>query len=73
MLVLVDLEFCADLFQNERPFLLQIVVLFKASANMALILLVVLGDLRLTFLEDFDFETTLARPLLSQVLVKLLD
>ena len=40
---------------------------------MALVVLVVLGDLRLTLLENFDFKTTLTWPLLSEVLVQFLD
>ena len=40
---------------------------------MSLILLVVLSDLRFSLLEDFDLKAALARPLLPQVLIELLD
>ena len=40
---------------------------------MTLILLVVLCDLRLALLEDFDLKASLSWPLLTKVLVKLLN
>jgi hypothetical protein len=53
----------------EVPFLFQIVVLFKTSSNLTLILFVVGCDLRFAFLEDFDFETTFTGPLFAEILV----
>jgi len=72
MLVFVSLELISDAFEGDTPLLLQQVVLLETSTHMPLILLVVLGDLRFALLEDFNFEATLARPLLSQILVQLL-
>ena len=40
---------------------------------MALILLVMLRNLRFALLEDFDLETALPWPLLTQVLIKFLN
>lgn len=66
-------EFSADGFQGQSPLLLQKVVLFEASSHVSFILLVVLRDLRLPLLEDFDLKTTLPRPLLPQILIELLN
>ena len=73
MLVLIGLEFNANILESQSPLLLQSIVLLQASTHMPLVVLVVLGDLRLALLEDLDLETTFSGPLLSQVLVKFLD
>ena len=49
------------------------VELFELGAHVSFVLLVVSGDLRFPLLEHFDFEATLARPLLPQVFVELLN
>ena len=73
MLVFVCFELSSNALQSEAPLFLKQIILLEASAHMSFILLVVFGDLRFTLLEDFNFETTLARPLLSQVLIELFN
>ena len=65
VLVFVGLELRANVLEGKSPLFLQRVVLLKASAHVPFILLVVLRDLRFALLEDFNLQTTLARPLLS--------
>ena len=65
MFVLVSLELSSNIFKGEGPLFLKKVVLLKAGADMSLILFVMLSDLRLSFLENFDFKTTFSGPLLS--------
>ena len=72
MLVLKGLEFNADVLKGKSPLLLQVVVLLETGAHVSLVVLVVLRDLRLALLENFDLKATLPGPLLPQVLVKLL-
>ena len=52
---------------------MQVVVLLEADTHVPLVLLVVLGDLCFTLLKDLDFKTSLARPLLPQIDVELLN
>lgn len=73
VLLFEDLELSPDVFEDEGPLLLKQVVLLQASPHVSLVLLVVLCDLRLSLLEDFDLKTTLSWPLLPQILIKLLD
>ena len=72
MLVFESFELNSDGFESERPLFLKLVVLFQADAHVPLVLFVVLGDLGLALLKDFDFKTTLPGPLLSQIHVQLL-
>lgn len=67
MFVLEGLELDADVLQRQAPLLLQVVVLLEAAADVPLVLLVVLCDLRLALLENLDFEATFPGPLLPQI------
>ena len=62
-----------DFVEDTPPFLLETIVLFEASSNLTLVFTIVVSNLRLSFLVDFNLESTLARPLHSQVLIKLLN
>jgi len=73
MLVLELPEGAFDVLDAEVPLLVEEVVLFEAGAHLTFVLFVVGGDLTLALLEDLDFESTLARPLKSQVLLELLN
>ena len=73
MLVLVCLELSSNALEGQSPFFLKQIVFLKASSHMPFVLLVVLGDLRFTLLEDFNFKATLTWPLLSQILIELLN
>ena len=73
MFVLVSLELFANVLEFKGPLFLEHVVFLETGTHMSLVLLVVLGDLRFAFLEHFDFEATLSWPLLSQILIKLLN
>ncbi len=48
-------------------------MLLKALAHLPFVFLVVLSDLSLALLIDFDFEATLPRPLLPQVLLQFIN
>lgn len=65
MLFFVSFELCADTFKRKCPLVLEKIVLFKAGAYVSFVLFVVLSNLRFSFLKNFDFETSLSRPLLA--------
>ena len=73
MLIFESLEFLGHELDDYLPFFVKGIVFFELGADMSLILLVVSGDLRLTLLEDFNFEATFSGPLLSQVFIELLN
>jgi len=66
-------EVLGDVFNVELPLLLQVVALLEASADLSLIFLVVRGDLALALLVDLNFQATLSWPLLSEVLIELIN
>ena len=73
MLVFVSFKFNANTLKGKTPFFLEHVVFLEATANVTLILLVVLCDLRLALLENLNLKATLSGPLLSQVLIELFN
>ena len=66
-------EVLCDVFNVELPLLLQVVALLEAGADLSFIFLVVRGDLALALLVDLNFQATLSRPLLSEVLIELVN
>ena len=73
MFVFVGLEFCSYVLEGQSPLFLQHVVFLETATHVSLVLLVMFSDLRFALLEDLDFKATFPWPLLSQVLVKLLN
>ena len=65
MLVFESLELGAYVLKCKAPLLLEHVIFFEAGTYMALILLVMLCNLRLALLEDFNFKAALSWPLLT--------
>ena len=66
-------EVLGDVFNVELPLLLQVVALLEAGADLSFIFLVVCGDLALALLVDLNFQATLSWPLLSEVLIELIN
>ena len=62
-----------DVFNIELPLLLQEVALLEAGADLSFVFLVVRGDLALALLVDLNFQATLSWPLLSEVLIELIN
>ena len=66
-------EVLGDVFNVELPLLLQIVALLEAGADLSFVFLVVSSDLALALLVDLNFKATLSWPLLSEILIKLVN
>ena len=66
-------EVLGDVFNVELPLLLQVVALLEAGADLSFIFLVVRSDLALALLVNLNFQATLSRPLLSEVLIELIN
>ena len=62
-----------DVFYVELPLLLQVVALLEAGADLSFVFLVVRSDLALALLVDLNFQATLSWPLLSEVLIELVN
>jgi hypothetical protein len=62
-----------DVFNIELPLLLQVVALLEAGADLSFVFLVVRGNLALALLIDLNFQATLSWPLLSEVLIELVN
>jgi hypothetical protein len=73
VLFLIGAELLFNCFKKQKPLFLKHVVLFKLCSYVTLVFFVMRRNLRLAFLEHFDFESALAWPLLSKVLIKLLN
>ena len=72
MLIAVDCKLFLHGVTQLIPLLFQTVVLLKSIPDMSLVLFIMRCDLGLTFLEDFNLESSFARPLLSEVFIQLL-
>ena len=66
-------EVFGDVFNVELPLLLQIVALLEAGADLSFVFLIMRSDLALALLVDLDFQATLSWPLLSEILIKLVN
>jgi hypothetical protein len=62
-----------DFVENETPLFLKLVILFEAATDLSVVFSVMVGDLALSLLKHFDFESTFPGPLLTKVLIKLFD
>ena len=66
-------EIFCDIFNVELPLLLQVVALLEAGADISFVFLVMSGNLALALLVYLDFEATFSWPLLSEVLIELVN
>ena len=66
-------EVLGDVFNVKLPLLFQVVALLETGADLSFVFLVVCGDLALALLVDLNFKATLSWPLLSEILIELVN
>ena len=72
-LMLKQLKLIFDLLEDLNPFFFHQVVFVKAGSDLSLILPVMRCNLRLSFLVNLNFKSSLTRPLFSKIFIQFFD